>query len=442
MKKMLFLYIFCALLGASLTGCTAVQNTAAVQNTKAAETAAAENAAAENAAGVQNTSAATPTTAPAETDFPTPANALPPNAAQGADDGGADAATATPDVRAGPTPTRTPTKVFIFNAAPTATFRPSPVPPAGAVYRLNARLGRGVNLGNALEAPKEGDWGVKLQADYFPLIRKAGFDHVRVPIRFSAHAAAAPYALDPTFMARIDWVVQQALDNDLAVILDFHGFDEIMQNPDAQAERFTAIWAQLAERYQNAPDTVYFELLNEPSANLISGTWKQLVLDALAVIRKSNPARAVIVGPAGWYAVGNLPTLSLPEDDRALIVSVHFYDPFHFTHQGAEWAEGSNAWLGTQWQGVYTDTIQITSALDDAARWAAEQDRPLYLGEFGAYSKADMDSRARWTNYVARTAESLGMSWAYWEFCAGFGVYDPDAKAWRAPLLTALLGSR
>ena len=26
------------------------------------------------------------------------------------------------------------------------------------------RLGRGINLGNALEAPKEGDWGVRLEA--------------------------------------------------------------------------------------------------------------------------------------------------------------------------------------------------------------------------------------------------------------------------------------
>jgi len=50
-----------------------------------------------------------------------------------------------------------------------------------------AKLGRGINLGNALEAPKEGEWGVQLKAEYFPAIKKAGFATVRLPVRWSAH---------------------------------------------------------------------------------------------------------------------------------------------------------------------------------------------------------------------------------------------------------------
>ncbi len=50
-----------------------------------------------------------------------------------------------------------------------------------------------------------------------------------------------------------------------------------------------------------------------------------------------------------------------------------------------------------------------------------------------------MASRARWTAFVSREAERRGMAWAYWEFCSGFGVYDPAAGAWREPLLEALL---
>ena len=33
-----------------------------------------------------------------------------------------------------------------------------------------------------------------------------------------------------------------------------------------------------------------------------------------------------------------------------------------------------------------------------------EHRRPIYLGEFGAYSKADLASRARWTAFVAQQA--------------------------------------
>jgi endoglucanase len=63
----------------------------------------------------------------------------------------------------------------------------------------------------------------------------------------------------------------------------------------------------------------------------------------------------------------------------------------------------------------------------------------MFLGEFGAYKNGDMASRARWVTFVARTAEGHGFGWANWEFCEGFGPYDPVAKQWREPLLRALM---
>jgi endoglucanase len=112
----------------------------------------------------------------------------------------------------------------------------------------------------------------------------------------------------------------------------------------------------------------------------------------------------------------------------------------HFTHQGAEWVWHNNTkYVGTKWLGTDAEKKAVTDAFDTAAKWGADHHRPMYLGEFGAYSKGDMDSRARWTNFVARTAEARGMSWSYWEYCRGFGAYDPKAQQWRQPLLKALL---
>jgi len=73
------------------------------------------------------------------------------------------------------------------------------------------------------------------------------------------------------------------------------------------------------------------------------------------------------------------------------------------------------------------------------ADWAQRHKVRILLGEFGAYSKADMDSRVRWTEFVRSEAERHGFAWAYWEFASGFGVYDPDAKVWREDLLEALI---
>jgi len=300
-------------------------------------------------------------------------------------------------------------------------------------------LGHGVNLGNMLEAPREGEWGVTVQDDFFPTIRSVGFTVIRVPIRWAAHVSAAPgYTIDPAFFSRIDWVVAQAEKNNLQAILDYHNDDALMKDPDANADRFVAIWKQIAEHYKDAPSSILFELLNEPNSKLDAPHWNALQARTLGVVRTTNPTRTVVVGPVWWNGIGALANLVLPGDDRHLLVTVHYYDPMTFTHQGASWVQGSDKWLGHTW-GTDAEKKAVTDAFDKAAKWGTDHQRPMYLGEFGAFSKGDMASRARWTAFVARTAESHGFPWTYWEFCSGFGVYDPVAKQWRQPLLDALV---
>lgn len=307
----------------------------------------------------------------------------------------------------------------------------------------NQQLGRGINLGNALEGPIEGAWGVTLREDYFTAIADAGFQHVRVPIRWNAHALAdPPYTIDPDFFARIDWVVEQAVRNNLLVVLNIHHYDELFSDPQGHRDRFLVLWQQIAEHYADAPDTVLFELLNEPHDRLTPSAWNDLFPDAIAAIRAGNPTRNLIVGPGNWYNIGLLHSLSLPPDDKHLIVSIHYYEPFRFTHQGAEWVGGSDFWLGTTWEDTAFHRGAVESDLNRAARWGEKNGYPIYLGEFGAYSRADMDSRVQYTAAVARTAESLGMSWAYWEFGAGFGAYDRSTGTWKAELLGALIPSK
>src|SRR5258705_9206378 len=103
---------------------------------------------------------------------------------------------------------------------------------ADDVFVLNKKLGRGINLGNALEAPKEGEWGVTLKAEYFKEIKSAGFATVRLPVRWSAHAQAAPYTIDAAFFGRVDWAIDQAMANRLNIIVNVHHYGEMDTKPD------------------------------------------------------------------------------------------------------------------------------------------------------------------------------------------------------------------
>jgi len=330
-----------------------------------------------------------------------------------------------------------------MTATPAPTIVPSatlPVfdwPDASA---MNRRIGRGVNFGDALEAPSEGEWGIVLREDYFLLAQKAGFSAIRLPVRWNAHALeSAPFTIFPSFFDRVDWAIENGLSRGMVVILDFHHFLPFMDCATCERERLLTLWAQIADHYRAYPPDLVFELLNEPTDAVPADEWNTALAAALGVIRATNPQRTVIVGLIGWNGLGALPSLDLPETDRRLIVTFHYYNPFTFTHQGADWVDGSDAWLGTTWTGSAAEQQAIRADFDSVAAWGAAHGRPIFLGEFGAYSKADMASRARWTAFVAREAEARSFSWAYWEFCSGFGIYDPDANLWRYALLLALL---
>jgi len=309
-------------------------------------------------------------------------------------------------------------------------------------FKMNQLLGRGVNLGNALDAPEEGAWGFTLEEKYFQAAKDAGFDSVRIPVRWSAHALAKPpYTIDPNFLKRVDWAVNCALSRNLPVMLNVHHYLELFSDPANHKDRFLAIWKQIAEHYKDYPDMLLLEPLNEPQGKVGVGEWNALLKQAIAVIRRSNPDRIIVIGPAWANTIGNLKPLEIPKDDRNIIVSIHYYDPLEFTHQGASWVtdRDSNAWLGTKWTGSDSEKKAITRMFGMAAAWAKENNRPMNLGEFGAFNKADMESRARYTKFVTDSAIERGFSFHYWQFDSDFAVYDTKTNTWIKPLLDALI---
>ena len=307
-------------------------------------------------------------------------------------------------------------------------------------------LGRGINLGNMLDAPKEGDWGLRVEPRFIEMIA-TNFNNIRVPVRWSNHASRDEAAiLDGTFAARVDSVIDNLLKKDVYVILNMHHYSQLFGDQllkgefevatDLLEKRMINIWRQLAERYKDRSPKLIFELLNEPHGKLDSDRWNKLLAETLAVVRVSNPNRVVMIGPTYWNAPKDLPKLKLP-NDRNLIVQFHSYIPFNFTHQGVTYLPmklpvGVRCCDDQQ-------RIEIAGDLDKASQWSIKHGYPVYLGEFGATKAADNDSRAQYARAVRDEVENRGIPWAYWELASSFGIFDPKTNTWNPELRRALL---
>jgi endoglucanase len=329
---------------------------------------------------------------------------------------------------------------------------------------------RGINLGNALEAPREGAWGVTLSPEYFEMAKAKGLDHVRLPVRFSAHAPSTPpYKIDEAIFKRVDWAIEQAAKNGLSVIIDLHHYQELMKKPAENADELVSLWQQIAERFKARPASVAFELINEPNGELKSEFLNPITKRALAAVRASNPTRIVFVNSYFWAAADRLKELELPEDLN-LVPSFHMYQPILFTHQRMGWmgpeyqtpgivfpgppatpvtpveaaqkTDWANAWLTGYNTQPITENPNGPKAVFDYFKivedYITATHRRVYMGEFGVANSADPTSRENWLRLVRQEAERRHIGWAVWDDGAGFRAMNVKRGDWIAPVEAGL----
>jgi endoglucanase len=279
----------------------------------------------------------------------------------------------------------------------------------------------------------------RFQWRHFGIIRRGGFDFVRLNLQ-AFQFMDADNRLDPAWLAKLDDVVREARKAGLGVIIDEHDFEPCSKDVESCRTRLSAFWEQVAPRFARAPRNVAFELLNEPHDKLNGEVWNGLFAQVLAIVRQTNPTRIVVVGPTHWNSLKDLPLLRLPPDPN-LLVTFHYYEPFHFTHQGATWAGPEVLHLhGIAW-GSEADHAAVRADFDAVAAWSAANRRPILLGEFGAYDKSGtpLDLRVAYTKTVRCEAERHGFGWSYWQFEGNFIVWDMDRDQWVQPIKDALI---
>ncbi len=317
---------------------------------------------------------------------------------------------------------------------------------------------RGANFANYLEVPPDQHWSVRHSIEDIKSVKAEGFDHIRLPIGWHHYAGPAPdYKLSDEIFGKVDNIVTNATANGLNIIINIHHFNEFTSNPPAYSEEFCAIWKQISDHYATAPDGVAFELLNEPKDAATTVVINPIYAKAIATIRQSNPRRTIFAGPGRWNSVSELPNFQLPENDDNIIVTLHCYEPFRFTHQGATWAGPDQRLKGIQFPGpppeplVPDPNLHLSKSIldwvhryntsptqenpcapgafrvlvDKAAAWSRQHHRPIHFGEFGAYTTADQQSRARFYEAFRQAMDEAGMGWAIWDWKSGFNYWDP-----------------
>ena len=295
-----------------------------------------------------------------------------------------------------------------------------------------------INLGGALEAPVEGQWGYHIRQEDLARIAEAGFDTVRLPVAWSEHAAnEAPYTIPPELLARTDEIILAALEQDLNVILNVHHYWEIMSHPKKHMPRLEGIWQQLSNHYADWPEGLIFEFLNEPHKRMTSKIVDEMNDDLLALVRPQHPDRYIILSGGHWGGLDGMLEVEPPEEDERIIMSFHYYGPHKFTHQGASFDPNAPP-TGQVW-GSPKDRTELESAMSAAAHYRLRTGTPVFLGEFGVYADVPQRQRARWTREVRLAAEARSISWCYFDWATTFRIYDLDRERWVRPLRQALL---
>jgi endoglucanase len=318
------------------------------------------------------------------------------------------------------------------------------------------RISRGVNISHWLSQSRRR--GQQRQSFFTEkdvrLIAGLGYDHIRLPVDeeqlWDENGNREKEAFE-----LLNNAIRWSRDNNLRMVVDLHilrshHFNEkdkpLWTDPKAQ-EKFFQLWRDLSSELKKYPvNLVAYELMNEPVAD-DPEDWNKLIEKAVKVVRKTEPDRKIVIGSNRWQSVNTFDQLRIPEGDRNIILSFHFYTPMLITHYKASWT-GVGRYKGpVNYPGQIVVPQEIEKLPKDIARIvrgnngvynrdvlrkllkkplnvSKKHNLPLYCGEWGCYRTTPREARLAWYEDVRSILEENNIAWANWDYKGGFSIVE------------------
>jgi endoglucanase len=304
-------------------------------------------------------------------------------------------------------------------------------------------MGRGINMGNVLSAPVEGNWAHPVYEDYFVQLSEAGFTNVRIPVDFysggflnsdysingserssiniddcasnscfSSNANTASnyngsledYQVNEEYLDRVQQIVDWAIDHSIIVILDFHGnnlkeqFVNTFQNEQingvnyyanptsakrlADINRFKSIWRDISNRFKDySNDQLVFDIINEPYFSISANEMDELNLEIISTIRStgSNNLTRSIIINGGGTSSWEVP---FEISSEVITSDDYLIATFHYYQPFNFTASSREQYNNFVFSQAQKDLI--IDRFSQLKTWSENNDIPIYLGEFGA----------------------------------------------------------
>ena len=316
---------------------------------------------------------------------------------------------------------------------------------------ITQKMGAGFNLGNTfdLRANSTDPNSIKPIIDLYV---EGGMTHMRIPVTWTdefngdhlTDALGNIKFSHPRF-SQLKEVIDYALGKGIYVVINAHHereFKETYSNSTKQNEQFTNLWTGIATYFKNYPQTLIFEILNEPEGAFgdFSGSLSPFDENAITLtrtintlgfntIRNSDPLNANRVVMISTNGQGNhsmieevYPTKNaLPGngEDDFLVIQLHTYDPWPFCGQN-----GANS----AYPGKETVEAAVRRALDHAKTLEV----PVNYGEFGVGRVSRQQDRntaivREYYRTIVQTVLGEGMSVTPWDDRGWFGLVSRNS---------------